>query len=293
MIIVKLSGGLGNQIFQYAAGRFLSHIHNVDLLLDLSYLNKNPNGAYTKRDFELNVFNIQVKIATENDIEKFNISNSSKISRELQRRFPEFFKYLYAAESGLGYQAQFKKYGNNTYLDGFWQSEKYFIDIRDLLLKDFISKSSLSIQVSQLKELINNSNSVSLHVRRGDYVSSKQNLSTHGVLSPEYYQNAINLINQVNPENIFVFSDDVNWCKENLILNSIANIIFVQFNDVVPNYQEMILMSCCKHNIIANSSFSWWAAWLNTNSQKKVVAPINWFQSQQNPDIYPEGWVKI
>jgi len=144
MIIVKLIGGLGNQLFQYAAGRHLAYLHNTELLVDTSYLEKNPNGSYTKRELELSVFNLRLKIANKEDIKKFNIQSSSKYSRALQRHLPFLFTNLYAAESGIQYQKDFLNYPKNTYLDGFWQSERYFKSIESILLKEFTPNESLN-----------------------------------------------------------------------------------------------------------------------------------------------------
>jgi len=143
MIIVKLIGGLGNQMFQYAAGKYLAHLHNTDLFVDVSYLNKDSNGAYTQRHFELDVWNVNLKIASEKDIKKFRTHRSHKISRVLQRTLPILYTNLYAAESGAAYQKQFLNFPENTYLDGFWQSERYFKPIRSILLDEFRSKTNL------------------------------------------------------------------------------------------------------------------------------------------------------
>ena len=295
MIIVKLSGGLGNQMFQYAAGRCLSEMHGVELLLDLSFLNQNPAGAYTKREFELDVFNINAGIANERDVKQFYRYSKSKLVRELQRRFPFLFPHLYIAETGISYHSQFNNYGKNTYLDGFWQSEKYFNLIRDILLKELTPKSNFNTEAEQLSKLMISCNSVSVHIRRGDYVSNKQILELHGVLSLDYYKNAVKFINKQRPDKYFVFSDDIAWCKENLILEILAEVVYIEFNEPTPNYLELVLMSLCKHNIVANSSFSWWGAWLNSNENKITIAPKKWFAKNKvsSQDLIPETWVKL
>lgn len=292
MIIAKLIGGLGNQMFQYAAGRYLAYLHQTELYVDISYLNKNPNGAYTKRDLELSVFNLDLKIATPEDIEKFNIESSNKYSRALQRHLPILFTNLYAAESGIQYQKEFLNYPKNTYLDGFWQSERYFKPIEALLLKEFTPKESLNTDNQNWLNQINASESVSIHLRRGDYISNKNAQQYHGNLGLDYYKNALNLIKETHDKfEVFVFSDDLDWCKENLKID--LPTYFVDTNQKQNFHFDMFLMSHCKHNIIANSSFSWWAAWLNQNQGKKVIAPANWFadKSLNTKDLIPSSWI--
>lgn len=292
MIIAKLIGGLGNQMFQYAAGRYLSHLHQTELYVDTSYLTKNPNGAYTKRDLELSVFNLDLKIATPEDIKKFSIESSNKYSRALQRHLPILFTNLYAAESGIQYQKEFLNYPKNTYLDGFWQSERYFKPIESILIKEFTPKESLNLDNQNWLNQINASESVSVHIRRGDYISNKNAQQHHGNLGIDYYTNALKLLTDTHKEiKVFVFSDDLNWCKENLKID--IPTYFVDANQKQNFHFDMYLMSQCKHNIIANSSFSWWAAWLNQNQNKKVIAPKNWFADQtlNTKDLIPSSWI--
>lgn len=294
MIVVKLIGGLGNQMFQYAAGRYLAYLHQTDLFVDVSHLNKDSNGAYTQRRFELDVWNVELKVAHENDVKRFKIHNSTKISRVLQRTLPILFSNLYAAESGAAYQKQFLNYPKNTYLDGFWQSERYFMPIREKLLREFTPKISLNSDNSGWFEKIRNSKSVSIHVRRGDYVSHKTANAHHGVCSIAYYERAISLILEKHKDvELYVFSDDLDWCKENLKFN--MKIHFVDSNQKENLHLDMVLMSQCKHNIIANSSFSWWAAWLNQHPDKIVIAPEKWFNdsSFNTHDLIPHEWIRL
>lgn len=293
MIIVKLIGGLGNQMFQYAAGRHLAHLHQTDLLVDTAFLDKDPNGAYTKRDLELSVFNVDLKVASTSDIKKFSIEGSNKYSRALQRHLPILFTNLYAAESGMTYQKEFLNFPKNTYLDGFWQSERYFKSIESILVKEFTPKAPLDQKNDQWLTKITSSESVSLHIRRGDYVSSRNAQEHHGNLALSYYTNALKLIKEKHSAvEVFVFSDDLEWCKSNLQLED--KIYFVDANQKQSFHLDMYLMSHCKHNIIANSSFSWWAAWLNQNTNKIVVAPKDWFndKSINTKDLIPASWIK-
>jgi len=291
MIIVKLIGGLGNQLFQYAAGRYLAHLHQTDLFVDASFLLQNPNGAYTKRELELSFFNLDLKIATSEDIKKFNIEGSNKYNRALQRHLPILFNNLYAAESGILYQKEFLNYPMNTYLDGFWQSERYFKPIESVLLKVFTPKEHLNSENQNWLNKINTSESISLHIRRGDYISNKNAQQHHCNLGLDYYKNALNLIKEVYKNiEVFIFSDDLDWCKANLKLEDV--VYYVDANQQQNFHLDMYLMSHCKHNVIANSSFSWWAAWLNQNKYKIVVAPANWYadKSLNTKDLIPTSW---
>ncbi|MCD6019422.1 MAG: hypothetical protein K0S53_2543 [Bacteroidetes bacterium] len=294
MIIVKLIGGLGNQMFQYAAGRQLANLHKTDLLVDASFLEKDPNGAYTKRKLELSVFNLDLKIASQEAIKRFNIEHSGKYSRALQRHLPILFTNLYAAESGVLYQKEFLNYPKNTYLDGFWQSEQYFKPIESILLNEFTPKDKLNLENEDWLRKINSGESVSMHIRRGDYVSSKSSMEHHGNLGLDYYMNALKLIKEKHSGiEVFVFSDDLEWCRNNLKLND--TIHFVDANQKHSFHLDMYLMSYCKHNIIANSSFSWWGAWLNQNKSKTVIAPANWFADKtlNTKDLIPPSWIRI
>jgi hypothetical protein len=292
MIIVKLMGGLGNQMFQYAAGRCLSHLHKTELKLDLAFLNADSKNKYTQRNYGLNVFNIDAGLANELDLKPFLPLEKGKITRALQRKLPILYFKVVANESGHSFHKEFYSYPKHVYLNGFWQSEKYFEPVKDIILKEFTLKEKLSNENEELAGKIRNSNSVSLHIRRGDYVDNKEAFDFHGSCSLEYYKEAINYLkNKSTGTSLFVFSDDVAWAKDNLKVD--VPVHFVDMNN--PGYIDMHLMSICKHNIIANSSFSWWAAWLNQNPDKVVVAPVKWFakENQRTPDIYPDTWVKL
>jgi hypothetical protein len=294
MIIVKLIGGLGNQMFQYAAGRYLAWLHKTELLMDTSYLDKEPNGAYTKRKLELDVFNIDLKMATKAEVERFKIESSTKYSRTFQRKLPILFTNLYVAESGTAYHKEFLSYPKNTYLDGFWQSESYFKPIESVLVNDFVLKDPLNRENKDWLKKMENCESVSLHVRRGDYVSNADAQSHHGSCDIDYYQKAIEYIKAKHKAiEIFIFSDDLEWCKVNLRIKEPLH--FVDANQKQNLHLDMFLMSHCKHNIIANSSFSWWAAWLNRNGHKIVIAPLKWFSNPaiKTFDLIPKEWIRL
>lgn len=294
MIIVKLIGGLGNQMFQYAAGRYLAYLHQTELLMDTGYLEKDPAEAYTKRHLELGVFSIDLRIADKKDIERFNIEGSNKYSRTLQRKLPILFTNLYVAESGTTYHKEFLSYPANTYLDGFWQSERYFKPIESVLVSDFVLKDPLNKENKEWLKKIENAESVSMHIRRGDYISNAGSQAHHGSLDMDYYKKALERIKEKHKTiEVFVFSDDLEWCKANLNISETLH--FVDANQQQNRHLDLFLMSHCKHNIIANSSFSWWAAWLNRNEHKTVIAPLKWFNdpSIKTYDLIPEEWMRL
>lgn len=292
MIVVKLIGGLGNQMFQYAAGKALALHHQTKLFIDKTDLEKDAGGAYTQRKFELSCFNITAELATEKELSLFSANDSNKIQRVFNRFFPSVKKQVVFTESGHLFHPSFFKTPVNTYLNGFWQTEKYFLNCQEEIRKEFTLKSLLPAQIQELLNKINSGNSVSLHIRRGDYVTLKSANQFHGLIGMEYYKQATEFIaSQKGNINVFVFSDDLTWCQENIKLN--CPVHFVQHQAGAEF--DMFLMSRCSHNIIANSSFSWWGAWLNNNPNKIVVIPAHWFAGKKSSDmdIVANGWKVI
>jgi hypothetical protein len=269
MVITKLQGGLANQLFQWAYGKSLSEKYNTPLYLDLSFY-QNQFGV-TKRDFSLNKFpNLKYQILpSDRNISNWSTeSNKNKISN-----LSDNFIY-----SKLNYEED-----SHYYLNGYWQSEKYFTEVEDIIREELKPSDNILIKLESFPFI--NSNNVSIHIRRTDYVISN---GYHPVQSIEYYKKGLEIIGDY--DNLLVFSDDINWCKENLKFD---NMIFVEDNDDI---EDLWLMSLCNHNIIANSSFSWWGAWLNDNKDKKVIAPNKWFGKTtglNQLDIIPEKWIKI
>jgi hypothetical protein len=259
MIISKIQGGLGNQMFQYAYGKHLSNKYNTNFKLDIRFYDYQGTP---KREFILNKF---TNINVDTDM---NFSLSGQI---------------YKIDDDFNYREIPNPLSDNYYLDGYWQSEKYFKESESIIREEF--KPSEEIINKLLKTPFIDSNTISLHVRRTDYVTSN---GYHPVQSIEYYKNAVDQIGEY--DYIFIFSDDIKWCKENL---HFKNVIFIEgFTDI----EDLYLMSLCKNNIIANSTFSWWGAWLNNNPNKKVISPIKWFGDKtnlNNSDIIPNNWVKI
>jgi len=286
MIITKLMGGLGNQMFQYAAGRALSDTYNTSLKLDISYYEKED---IFKRSFILDKFNIIGNIATVDDKQKFINKN---YLYKLAEKLKPSFKRKIIIEKPFEYYRDFEKIGDDAYLDGYWQSEKYFKHIESIIRNEFTLKN-ISKAVKEIIFDIEKNNTVSIHTRRADYVTLKNVNERYGICSIEYYQAAINNISeQINSPNYYIFSDDVAWVKENLKLKGPMTVVSEDgFND----YEEIIIMSKCKYNIIANSSFSWWGAWLNENSNKIVIAPKKWLSTDEFDVSYmlPNNWIKL
>jgi hypothetical protein len=287
VIIVKLQGGLANQLFQYAIGRKISINLNAILKLDIEWFSS-PNNAIG-RNYGLSAFNISENFATAREINKYTDSHPLILSAFNKL----LYRTRYIKEAGIQFSKEIFDTTDNTYLEGYWQSEKYFIDIREILLKDFSFRNEPDTANIIWLDRIHNSNSVSVHIRRGDYANIPSTNKFHGLCDPEYYTKACKVIEtrQASPE-YFVFSDDINWAKENIHFSYPA--YFIGQNSSKP-HEDLRLMTHCKHNIIANSSFSWWGAWLNTSQGKIVIAPRKWFNDPEinTLDLVPESWLRL
>jgi len=280
-IIIRLMGGLGNQMFQYSLGRNLALSNNITVKLDLSWFAKQK-----KRKYRLDLFNVVENFATNKEVKDCTQNNSRLAS--LRRLFkPNSCAYI--KQEQFNSDPAILKIKSSTYLDGYWQSEKYFKNIKDIIYKEFTLKNNEEISSDKFKQDILNSNSVSLHIRRSDYITEAS--STYWTCSLNYYYQAIDKITREHKNiKIFVFSDDIEWAKKNI--KTKHQIAFVEGN---KDYEDLILMSKCQHNIIANSSFSWWGAWLNSNQNKIVIAPKKWFNdlSISDEDLIPGSWIKM
>lgn len=295
MIITKLIGGLGNQMFQYAVGRRAAYINKTLFKLDVSGFKKQED--MTKREYFLGCFNISESFANEKEVKKLKTVGKSKLSRYFLK-FISFFtlynKRSHIAEKHFYFDPNILKVREDTYLEGYWASERYFKDIENIIRHDFTFKVKPDSENKKLIKKIENSMSVSIHVRRGDYVSVRKTQECHGVCNLDYYKKAIKLITaKVKKPHFFIFSDDPEWVKQNLKL-SYPNTV-VDHNFQKKDYEDLRLMSLCKHNIIANSSFSWWGAWLNQNKNKVIIAPRRWFNNVliNTKDLVPQFWIKI
>jgi hypothetical protein len=284
MIIVELKGGLGNQMFQYALGKSLAETHGVPLKLDIRGYER-PKRKETVRIYELNRYNIHASIATNAEIKTL----------QRQKRLLDIVfgrKHIYQ-EKSFSYDPAVFSVGLDMYVSGYWQSYKYFQDIDSMVKRDFTLIESSTDEVAKLMTDIARADSVAVHVRRGDYVSNAHANAFHGVCSLGYYHEAIRYIkSQIETPHFFVFSDDIPWCRANLSLpNSVRFMDYSGRN----THEDMRLMRACKHFIIANSTFSWWGAWLSSYSKKIVVAPKQWFQAQEikQDDLIPPNWIVL
>lgn len=290
MIITCLRGGLGNQMFQYALGRYLAEKHNTELLLDTTrYLEDE------KRRYALGAFCIHARIANLDEVSVFNEKNKYKRAYEKIGRF-FFGRYIQKIrEKSLKFDPEILKSKDNVYLLGYWQSEKYFLTISQLLRKEFQLKRELIKDEKNICNMISKEkNSVSLHVRRGDYITDLNANKYHGVCSLQYYEDAVEYLKKrIGNLKLFVFSDDLKWVKENLKLE--ASMEFVNYENIDDGQGEMYLMSVCDHHIIANSSFSWWGAWLNCRANKIVIAPKQWMNisKEEYESILPDAWIRL
>jgi len=279
-------------MFQYAAGRALALEHDQPLLLDVSGF----HGYGLHQGFELQrVFSCPVEIATEAEVRSMlGWQYAAGIRWILARPALAAFRRIgFVVEPHFHYWSGIKNVARKCYLSGYWQSEKYFLDAAPVIRADFTFKSPLVGSNMVLAEQICKVNSVSLHVRRGDYASNPKTMATHGLCSLDYYRAAIRYVSaRVEQPEFFVFSDDVNWVNDNLKMDFPCQ--YVDNNCGADSYNDMHLMSLCRHQIIANSSFSWWGAWLNSNTDKIVIAPGKWFANGNNTaDLLPQGWVSL
>lgn len=271
-------GGLGNQMFQYAVARNLSLKHNVELKIDLSFLNnRNMGSNFVYRDYDLNLFNIKPD---------FEIDFSKRIVHSNQPHFHYSKSYIDSISNLL-------LEGNSVLLDGYWQSPFFFSEFEEEIRKDFEFINKVENETGEIKEMLNlieSTNSVMLNVRRTDYL----NTSFHGVMGMDYLNKAKDIIEQkVENPHYFIFSDDVNWCKENINFENMTLVDHRYKGEKFGYYLQ--LMSKCKHFIIPNSTFAWWAAWLNTIDSKVVVAPKQWFTDNNinTSDLISKNWIRI
>ena len=279
-------------MFQYATGRSLALVRGVPFRQDVSGFTR----YVVHQGFELQqVFDIKVKISTE--VEVCSILGWQSLPRIQQilalSGMAVFRRRGFVVEPYFHYWPGIKSVPEDCYLRGYWQSEKYFHEIAPIIRTDFTFKNPLIRQNAELAAQIGQVNAVSLHVRRGDYANNPKTTTTHGMCSLDYYRAAIRYISdRVEKPYFFIFSDDIAWVKNHLKMNYPCQ--YVDHNRGAESYNDMHLMSLCRHYIIANSSFSWWGAWLNPHKDKIVVVPQRWFANDNNvKDLFPFGWVPL
>jgi len=293
MIIIYLQGGLGNQMFQYATAKILSKKANTQLLIDRDFFKLSKlNKGFTPRKFELSIFPNEYNFATEEELLRFSpLSLKNRVRKKLNMNYHKIYK-----EKKMTYDNNLYNLNAPIYLKGYFQSYKYFIENENYVYELFsFCNINLENYEQDILTLILNSESVAIHLRRGDYVYDTTINEIHGVCSNDYYYTAIESISNLFPNlTFFIFSDDIEWAKSNFKGN---NYIYVEGALGRPSSIDLYLMSCCKHNIIANSSFSWWAAWLNKNPNKYIICPSKWYAIEdkncETIDLIPLTWKRI
>jgi hypothetical protein len=287
-ITTKITGGLGNQMFQYAAGRSLSYHLNVPLFLDISSFQD-----YQVRDFQLDkVF--RIKSTELVSVRGRNIATSKKIAAHILHKFtsqPILPKIYY--QPSFGFWQDFYSIPDGSKIVGTWQNEKYFLPIESILREEFFFPDFKEERNKVIGRKIKSEKSVAIHVRKGDYLSQK-GMKTYSQISRDYYLKALQIIkNRHGDTQAFIFTDDVDWATTNLY--GLENVTFVDWNHNEQAFCDMQLMALCDHFVTSNSTFSWWSAWLGSNDQSTVITPKEWFvrNDLKSKDIHPGFWIQI
>ena len=292
MIIVKLMGGLGNQMFQYALGRRMAYVLGVKLKLDIFGFTN-----YKLRTYGLSPFNIQENFASPEEVTALKVRKqgiAEHVIRQVLRKPPKPAPTYIREKKLFHFDPDILDLPDGVYLEGSWQNEKYFADIEAIIRQEFTVKIPQAGKDKELAEQIASCESVSLHIRRGDYVSNSHTNQIHGTCDQEYYLRCVDCLTQtVKNPHFFIFSDEPEWAHNNLKLSYPTTIL--DHNKADKNYEDLRLMSQCKHHIIVNSTFSWWGAWLSQNPEKIVFAPKRWLKSNDHDskDLIPDKWITV
>lgn len=286
MIIIKLQGGLGNQLFQYALGRTIETKYKKEVKYDVATYRE--QGRFTQRFYLLNKFKTMVTFASDEEIIKAKNGAFNYFTRKALNKF--FFKKYNISYDPVFFESL--KTTDSAYLEGYWQSIRYVEPCIEDLRKEISLKDEMSQVLNEKIEEVSKSASVAIHIRRGDYLNAGVDLS---VLDISYYKKANDYASQrLNNLKYYIFTDDVRWAKENLHFLGKDNVIFI--SDLGMNdYEELLLMASCKNVIIANSSFSWWGAMLNQNKDAIIVCPKDWRNKfiKNDDNLCPKEWVRI
>ena len=297
MVIARIMGGLGNQLFQYASARCVAERNRTELKLDTSaYQNDGP------RQYRLDRFRISGHVATSDDLRW--VLGSRHGARSWLRRIASLTHWsaldllprqAYVRERFYHFDQKISPImKQDIYWSGYWHSEKYFTDIEASLRSELVLRDELSERSKKMAVKIQKAQSISVHVRRGDYVSDEANRAVYPECDIAYYKTAVEYVrHRIKRPHLFVFSDDPEWASKRLLFDMPTTL--VDHNGPETDHEDLWLMALCKHNITANSTFSWWGAWLNKNPKKLVVVPEKWFRIgyHDTQDLIPPGWVRL
>lgn len=295
MKIIKLKGGLGNQMFQYAFAKYVEHISGEKSVLDFSAYEELLNDEIRKP--RLLKFNITSKVASQNEIGKCTLlrhkGNSLSLKYKIGILWEALFNKKYFFEWKRGDFISDSQILKCDYFDGYWQSIEYIEPIREQLLKDFTPNYELSAKAQKQMVDMQSHNSVFVGIRKGDYTANAKARKHFGGITNEYYSKAMALIAlKVDCPVFHIFSNDIEWCKQNIDFGS-YNVVFRDKEMQTNDFEELMIMGSCKHAIISNSTFNWWGAYLIKNPNKEIVCPLRWFNDDTPINIVPEGWNRI
>ena len=297
MIIVKIFQGIGNQLFQYAYGRALSLDLGYRFKMDNSYFinySEVTQFGYTyKRDYGLSKFNINENLATIEEVENIKkISGSNRVSLFINRKLDQlapYYKRKTVEELDTVFDPNLLKIKDNTYIEGYFTSELYFSKHRNILLNEFTLKSAPNQISAEIIKRMQETESVCISIRRTNFLANP----LHNVCGTQYYLDGLRLMNEkIKKMRVFIFSDDNEWAFQNFHIPYEHEFVAHNYPDF---YEDLRLMTHCKHHVIPNSTFSWWAAWLAQYPDKNVIAPRFWLNSAtiDYSTVVPESWIKI
>lgn len=288
---VTIKGGIGNQLFQYAFGENIKKKWNCEVLYNVDWFDS--FGSDTPRVLALfELFNFDT-------FKSYNLEIlQSRYASSLLNRFTKFHGKEFRVEKDFNFSESYQEMPNKRvkeiFFTGYWQSGNYFMGIENDLRKKLLEYKKNFHQFYLMEKILNTTNSTSVHIRRGDYVTNKAAKITFASCSSNYYINAINKINQMTNDygKFFIFSDDIEWVKNNITVGK--NAVYIDSQYGLSDLDELFLMSICKNHIIANSSFSWWGAWIGSSKKGITICPKNWYKSSKQPDsLFPEKWICI
>ncbi|WP_165871411.1 alpha-1,2-fucosyltransferase [Flaviaesturariibacter flavus] len=284
MIVVELKGGLGNQLFQYAAARALAAKHGTGVAFDATHYHEDQ-----LRNFELLHMKVAARKATSGEVAA--LKPHSFFDR-LRNRLAPYERKRFYKQPFFHYDKQFFRLPAKVYLRGYFQSARYFEPVAEIIRQEFRFQQPMPPAVEELGRRLRSEESVSIHIRRGDY-KNPETLRVHGIQPLAYYEAAVQLLRErINAPLFYIFTDDPGWVRKNL---SIEGAQLVSGPVSATHFEDLYLMQQCRHNIIANSSFSWWGAWLNDNAQKMVIAPNTWFNEgpKDTQNLIPGTWLRL